>query len=137
MELLEENKWLQKDVDGNYIAADADLVNVSDITSMRADIEEAYPHLAGHLNLVYTCAQHYWDILTGKTLATDIIFPGGSNDLVEPMYKNNPLADIFNKQVGHVVLEYIDKFPGKKLQILEIGAGTGGTSASHSHASKG
>lgn len=72
------------------------------------------------------------DVLLGKKLATEVIFPNSSMKLVEGIYKFNVVADYFNEILANVVLEYVkkrvedDNFQG--VRILEIGAGTGGTS---------
>ncbi|MFI0774448.1 SDR family NAD(P)-dependent oxidoreductase [Streptomyces sp. NPDC021212] len=72
------------------------------------------------------------DILTGRTRPTDIMFPRGSLELVEGCYKNNRVADTFNRAMADaavgVVSERLRRDPGARLRILEIGAGTGGTS---------
>jgi polyketide synthase PksN len=72
-------------------------------------------------------------ILTGKQPATDVIFPNGSMRLVEDVYKNNPVADYFNARVGDILAAYMEarlrQDAGAQIRILEIGAGTGGTSA--------
>ncbi|MFD0431959.1 hypothetical protein ACFQ60_46590 [Streptomyces zhihengii] len=36
-------------------------------------------------------------ILSGRTKATAVMFPGGSFELVEPAYRGNPTADYFNE----------------------------------------
>ncbi|GER89948.1 hypothetical protein KDW_41100 [Dictyobacter vulcani] len=72
------------------------------------------------------------DILSGKVLATDIIFPDSSMELVEGVYKQNQVADYFNEVLADTLVAYIQEClksePGMALRILEIGAGTGGTS---------
>ncbi|MGO4790098.1 SDR family NAD(P)-dependent oxidoreductase [Paenibacillus sp. 2KB_20] len=73
------------------------------------------------------------EILTGKRLATDIMFPNSSMNLVEGIYKNNPVADHFNEVLADTLLAYmeerINESPAVKIRIIEIGAGTGGTSS--------
>ncbi|QDZ22811.1 polyketide synthase [Chloropicon primus] len=130
-EVLEKNSWLKsKEVNDSYDVLEIPQVTEDDLVGMRDSLEQQYSFLGGHVHLVTICAENYWPILTGKIAATEIIFPGGSNDLVEPMYKNNPLSDIFNEQVTSVTLEYLKKMSKqRKVRILEIGAGTGGTSA--------
>ena len=130
IEILERNSWLERtDEEGLYRVLEVPQVTQEDILTFKTSLVEQYPYVGGHVHLVSACAENYWPILTGKVPATEIIFPGGSNDLVEPMYKNNPLSDIFNEQVTSVVLEYLKKWSQRKVRILEIGAGTGGTSA--------
>ncbi|WP_339254521.1 SDR family NAD(P)-dependent oxidoreductase [Paenibacillus sp. FSL P2-0136] len=74
------------------------------------------------------------DILTGAVQATEVIFPDGSIDLVEGIYKQNPTADFYNETLADTVEAYLreriqmDKHTG--IRILEVGAGTGGTTAS-------
>ncbi|ESP90256.1 SDR family NAD(P)-dependent oxidoreductase [Pseudoalteromonas luteoviolacea] len=73
------------------------------------------------------------DIITGKIKATDIMFPQSSMALVEGVYKNNEVSDYFNHDVALTVCAAIRAWQqqghGHKLRILEIGAGTGGTTA--------
>ncbi len=72
------------------------------------------------------------EILTGKTPATDIMFPNSSMNLVEGIYKNNEVSDFFNKVLADALAAFIEERlkqnPKTKVKILEIGAGTGGTS---------
>ncbi|MFL0802940.1 MAG: polyketide synthase dehydratase domain-containing protein [Agarilytica sp.] len=84
-------------------------------------------------NLIETCLKSLPDILTGKTQATDIIFPNSSMGLVENIYKNNIVADFYNDALAKTIAYHIKKKitadPTAKIRILEVGAGTGGTSA--------
>ncbi|MED1663357.1 SDR family NAD(P)-dependent oxidoreductase [Brevibacillus laterosporus] len=72
-------------------------------------------------------------IVTGKVLATDILFPNSSMELVEGIYKHNLVADYFNEMLADTIVAYVQEKVGRdidsKIRILEIGAGTGGTSA--------
>src|SRR5207248_6901474 len=73
------------------------------------------------------------EILSGKRRATDVIFPNSSMELVEDIYKRNDIADCFNTILTETVIDYVRGrragSASKGLRILEIGAGTGGTSA--------
>ncbi|MCZ8519622.1 MULTISPECIES: SDR family NAD(P)-dependent oxidoreductase [Paenibacillus] len=73
------------------------------------------------------------DILTGRKLATDVLFPNSSMERVEGIYKNNPVADYFNEVLADMLLAYIEQKleenPDASIRIVEIGAGTGGTSS--------
>lgn len=72
-------------------------------------------------------------VLRGEIRATDIMFPQSSMSLVEGIYKNNPLADYFNAVLGEALLTTVvsrlENDPAARIRIVEIGAGTGGTSA--------
>jgi hypothetical protein len=83
--------------------------------------------------LVEECLERLADILCGKVAATDVIFPNSSMAKVAPLYKDNATADAFNEIVANAVVAYLRQRlqiePRARLRILEIGAGTGGTSA--------
>lgn len=71
-------------------------------------------------------------VLTGQKKATEVLFPDGNLAAVEAVYKENPIAARFSdhtaKSVASFVRDRIAKAPQSKIRILEIGAGTGGTS---------
>jgi len=90
------------------------------------------PELKSHINLLWECLSQYPQLLTGRKNHMEVMFPKGSRALVEGIYKNNPTIDFYNQLVASVVALYIEKRlkenPHEKLQIIEVGAGTGGTS---------
>ncbi|HKX29264.1 MAG TPA: SDR family NAD(P)-dependent oxidoreductase, partial [Blastocatellia bacterium] len=99
----------------------------------KADILSRYSDLSAHLALADACLQSLPQVLRGRVLATDVLFPNSSTALVEGIYKKNAYADYFNDQIADAVETFIQAklrdFPdGVKVRILEIGAGTGGTS---------
>ncbi|WNG27789.1 SDR family NAD(P)-dependent oxidoreductase [Cystobacter fuscus] len=71
-------------------------------------------------------------ILSGAVPATDIMFPNSSMELVEGIYKNNPITDCFNEIMADAVVAVLQEIvrgnPAARIRILEIGAGTGGGS---------
>jgi acyl transferase domain-containing protein/acyl carrier protein/SAM-dependent methyltransferase len=91
------------------------------------------PVVAPRIGLVETTLRALPGILTGGTRATDVIFPNGSLALVEGVYKNNPVADYFNDALAGMVAGFVEERikqdPSARIRILEVGAGTGGTSA--------
>ncbi|OSC42265.1 SDR family NAD(P)-dependent oxidoreductase [Mycobacterium decipiens] len=84
------------------------------------------------LRLVSTTLKALPDIVTGRIKPTDVIFPRGSMELVQGCYRDNAVADLFNRAMADaavsVVSEWVRAEPSARLRILEIGAGTGGTS---------
>jgi acyl transferase domain-containing protein/NADPH:quinone reductase-like Zn-dependent oxidoreductase/acyl carrier protein/NADP-dependent 3-hydroxy acid dehydrogenase YdfG len=71
-------------------------------------------------------------ILRGERAATDVMFPHGKLDLVEGVYRGLPIEDLFNTALADQVEAYVQarlqRDPIVQLRLLEIGAGTGGTS---------
>lgn len=87
-----------------------------------------------HLALTEVCLSAFADVLTGKLLATDIMFPKGDIGLVSGIYKQNDEVDIFNSGVTSLVRSAVEQNishlqKGDRFTILEVGAGTGGTSS--------
>ncbi|SFR08023.1 MULTISPECIES: SDR family NAD(P)-dependent oxidoreductase [unclassified Paenibacillus] len=92
-----------------------------------------YPQMRARVNLVETTLRALPEVLTGKSPATEVIFPNSSMELVEGIYKNNLVVDYFNEVLADTTAAYIQERimadSTAKIRILEIGAGTGGTSA--------
>lgn len=91
-------------------------------------------NLNAQLSLIESTLKALPEILIGKIAATDIIFPNSSMELVEGIYKNNAVSDFFNEVLSDCVAAYVEaclkQNPSLKIRIIEIGAGTGGTSSS-------
>ncbi len=97
-------------------------------------LRSLYPEIKAHVNLLWTCLRSYPDILKGNVPATDILFPRSSMEMVENIYKGNREADYYNNLVVSALRAYVEArlpFLGEKekIKIIEVGAGTGGTSA--------
>ncbi|NUT46716.1 MAG: methyltransferase, partial [Saccharothrix sp.] len=65
-------------------------------------------------------------VLAGRAKATDVLFPGGSFEVVEAVYHGNATAEYFNHVLADVVLAEVRGRAG--IRVLEIGAGTGSAS---------
>jgi SAM-dependent methyltransferase len=72
------------------------------------------------------------EILAGDSLATAALFPAGSLRLVEAVYAQDPIAGRFNATLAAAAGAFITVHPGAR--VLEIGAGTGGTTHAVLHA---
>ncbi|NUR30713.1 MAG: methyltransferase [Catenulispora sp.] len=83
------------------------------------------PDLAPTYRLVETTLRVLPEILTGRRAATEVMFPGGSVQLVEDAYKTNPASAFFNRVLADDLVARL----GDQPRILEVGAGTGATSA--------
>jgi 3-oxoacyl-(acyl-carrier-protein) synthase/SAM-dependent methyltransferase len=81
------------------------------------------------LDYVKGCGGMLAPILTGKATPLDTLFPGGSFELAEAIYHRAPLSRYFNAIAGAVAGGFAQGRPGP-LRVLEVGAGTGGTTAS-------
>ncbi|MEU1123079.1 beta-ketoacyl synthase N-terminal-like domain-containing protein [Streptomyces sp. NPDC005899] len=91
------------------------------------------PDLAATHLLVETTLRAFPDILGGRRPATDVIFPGGSLELVQNAYATNPASAFFNQVLAADLVARLRRRArvptADAARILEIGAGTGATSA--------
>ncbi|MFD7715249.1 beta-ketoacyl synthase N-terminal-like domain-containing protein [Streptomyces sp. NPDC059814] len=91
------------------------------------------PDLAATHLLVETTLRAFPDILSGRRPATEVIFPGGSLELVQNAYATNPASAFFNQVLADDMVARLRRraraLTADAARILEIGAGTGATSA--------
>ena len=90
-----------------------------------------YPALQPHLQLLQRCLAQYPALLRGELAATEVFFPDGSLDTVEGIYRGYGLADHFHTVLAGELRQAVDHWLAagepEPIRILEIGAGTGGT----------
>jgi len=97
----------------------------------RKDSWLTLPSLAAQVRILDVTVRALPDILRGTRPATSVMFPNASLELVEKIYKDNPIGNYFNAVLGDAVAEFVAARlaadPEARLRLLEIGAGTGGT----------
>jgi acyl transferase domain-containing protein/NAD(P)-dependent dehydrogenase (short-subunit alcohol dehydrogenase family)/SAM-dependent methyltransferase/acyl carrier protein len=70
------------------------------------------------------------EVLTGAASSLEVLFPGGSLQLAERVYQDAPAAQTFHRATAAAVRKAVQGYPaGQKVSILEVGAGTGSTTA--------
>jgi acyl transferase domain-containing protein/aryl carrier-like protein len=96
-----------------------------------ASIASTFPEARIELTLVSQCGAALAGVLRGDVDPLTILFPGGSFDAVEPLYRDAPGARVFNALMQKVVAAAVAALPpGRTIRVLEVGAGTGSTTAS-------
>ncbi|MFD8939811.1 SDR family NAD(P)-dependent oxidoreductase, partial [Streptomyces sp. NPDC059578] len=120
-------------VHGGHLTADGTVTALHhDAPALRADLAKTHPHSAGALELIADCAAALPDVLAGRRAGLELLFPGGSDRRVAPLYHDDPRSAFFNDvcagAVRAAVTRVLDADPGASVSVLEIGAGTGGTS---------
>ncbi|MBM7077194.1 SDR family NAD(P)-dependent oxidoreductase [Micromonospora humida] len=99
----------------------------------------ANPDSAVFVELLRRCLDHYPELLRGELLATDLLFPASGTTAMEQIYRGNPISDLYNDLLTARLLEHVDHRRGRlrpddRIRILEVGSGTGGTTAGLLHA---
>ena len=101
--------------------------SVTDLEKERERFLADHPSLSGCLALLDDCLDRYPDILAGRIDPLTVLFPGGSMERVEAVYANNEVQDTYNRHVAQVVARLAAE--RGHLRIVEVGAGTGATTA--------
>ena len=105
-----------------------------DLKQEQAELASQHPAMTAHVELLTACLENLSAILTGVMPPTDVLFANASMKRLEGVYKDNPVMDFFNERVADVVEQFVclkqkDLPRGQLIRILEVGAGTGATSA--------
>ena len=114
--------------DGDWVVAgmpssDAD----RDMSNLRAQ----FPECAPELDMVRRCGERFADALLGTIDPLQLLFPDGSTEGAEKLYRDAPAYKAFNSLVQLAVAATLERLPaGRTLRVLEIGGGTGGTTSS-------
>jgi acyl transferase domain-containing protein len=91
---------------------------------------ERHPDSAARLALAGRCGPSLSGILRGSVDPLQQLFPGGSTELAESLYRDAPEAKAFNQLVREAVRQAVGALPeGGRVRVLEVGGGTGGTTA--------
>jgi amino acid adenylation domain-containing protein len=103
------------------------------LRSRRDELERDFPELSPYIELTWACLAALPDVLMGKKSAMEVLFADGSMERVEKTYRGNRVADLANQRTAQFVKSYVEARlriePAARVRILEVGAGTGGTSA--------
>ncbi len=104
---------------------------VADAQTLRETLLRQEPALATHIALAEACVAALPAVLSETIPATEVLFPNGSLQRVEGIYRDNPWADYFNRLTAEACFRAVETWrnqqPQRRPRILEIGAGTGGT----------
>ena len=134
LRLLVEQHFLERSADHYQLAASVTVENVK--AEWHSAVQRWLQHdeLAAQARLVDCMLQSLPKILTAQTPATDVMFPESSMHLVEGIYRQNRITDGFNHVVRDMIIEGMQSIlkqdPNYAFRLFEIGAGTGGNSAS-------
>ncbi len=94
------------------------------------EILAKYSTFEAELNLLERCGQQLAGVLRGECDPLQLLFPDGSLTSAENLYQKSPGGRLFNQLVQKAVSVAIERLPkNRTVRVLEIGAGTGGTTS--------
>jgi acyl transferase domain-containing protein/acyl carrier protein len=94
------------------------------------DLRNRFPEYHAELDLFSRCANGLPEVLRGTCDPLQLLFPEGSLESAAHVYQDSPMSRAANGLVRELLQAAVEALPpGRVLRVLEIGAGTGGTSA--------
>lgn len=93
-------------------------------------LAQQYPAAKAELTMFERCGQSLAQVLRGECHALEVLFPSGDLTTATQIYQDSPSAVVTNTLVQKVVSKALERLPkGLGVRVLEIGAGTGGTTS--------
>ena len=98
----------------------------ADIAEPLEEIGRQFPRFNSDVALIQATAPNLAAVLAGRIDPLELLFPGGSNELLEEFYKEGldlpAYRQLFHSTISKVVASLPDR---RAVRVLEIGAGTG------------
>jgi acyl transferase domain-containing protein/NAD(P)-dependent dehydrogenase (short-subunit alcohol dehydrogenase family)/acyl carrier protein len=93
-----------------------------------ADLQRQYPEHDAEVALTAKCGGQLAEVMAGRTNPMELLFPGGSFEQLERIYRDAPGSRVYNLLIQQTVRTALEATPrGRRVRVLEIGAGTGST----------
>ena len=128
--ILAEAGILKREPDGGLTVAvgsgdelpDASLGDPGGLTEQ---LRDRHPHGSNELGLLERCGSALAEVLQGHTDPLSLLF-GSDGASAADLYRTAPAARAANRMLADAVRAAVDALPeGRRLRVLEVGAGTG------------
>lgn len=117
-------------LDGQTFVAEQPLPML-DLPGRWAEAEAALPDNQPLLSYIRHCGSLLHEVLAGRVSPIETLFPGGSFELAEGLYEHSSTLRYLNGLAGAAVAAFIaTREPNRPIRVLEVGAGTGSSTAS-------
>ncbi len=131
------SRWLQHLVNDGALRRDGDVFFAREarartpMADLWAEAEQRFHDNREMLAYVKNCASRLPAIVTGRESALESLFPEGSFELATALYEQSATMRYINGLAAAGLEAVARTLPaGRSLRVLEIGAGTGGTTSS-------
>jgi acyl transferase domain-containing protein/NADP-dependent 3-hydroxy acid dehydrogenase YdfG/acyl carrier protein len=130
LDMLVEDGLLRRRANGVGVTLEVSRVfPLSDPGARYDALLQRYGNVNGELLTLRRCASELAGVLNGTQDPLQLLFPGGSLTEARQLYVESPYARTYNSALATALRAAIAKLPADaRLRVLEIGAGTGGTS---------
>jgi glutamate-1-semialdehyde-2,1-aminomutase len=103
---------------------------IENLSVQEKELLVKYPAVEAELNLLQRCGQALAQVLQGKCNPLQLLFPNGDLSTATKLYQKSPAARVLNTLVQKTLSVALEHLPAeRRVRVLEIGAGTGGTTA--------
>ena len=108
----------------------ADALDAAALDQRADELLAIFPEFSAELTFAQRCGNQLAEALNGIVDPLQLLFPDGSFALTDNLYQKSPGALAYNALVRQAVNDIVAAAPEqRKLRVLEIGAGTGGTTS--------
>lgn len=93
--------------------------------------KEIWDFMEGIFSMIFICLINYPDLLKGKKKYHQVMFPSKDFSLLQAVYSGNQqviYGTLMAEYVEKLLLKHLNKNDGQPYKIIEVGAGTGGSS---------
>jgi len=125
LSVLEEQGFLRRVGDGWEVLR---VVQAAEPRHTLQHLTAEFPSAKAELRLLERCGSHLGEVLRGTYDPLPLLIPDDGD--AENIYSSTPSAQVMNGIVQQVVSVALRNCPqGRRIRLLEIGAGTGGTTS--------
>ncbi|WP_193200202.1 type I polyketide synthase [Nostoc sp. MG11] len=104
--------------------------DIKDPQQLLNSLLSQYPNALTELTLLSRCASRLASVLRGECDPVQLVFPQGDLTTANQLYQESSVAKLMNTLVQQTVLSALENLPKSRgVRVLEIGGGTGGTTA--------
>ncbi|WP_424097233.1 SDR family NAD(P)-dependent oxidoreductase [Moorena producens] len=127
LEMLKEVGILKKTEEQWQVQQEFGVTNPTEKTKT---LLSQYPQAQGELTLLNRCASQLSGVLRGAIDPVQLVFPEGDLTTATQLYQDSPAAKVMNSLVEKAIATALEKLPPQRgVRLLELGAGTGGTTS--------
>ena len=127
LQMLKEVGILKKNQDQWQVQLEFGVTNPTQKTKT---LLSQYPQAQAELTLLNRCASQLSGVLRGAIDPVQLVFPEGDLTTATQLYQDSPAAKVMNSLVEKAIATALEKLPPQRgVRLLELGAGTGGTTS--------
>ncbi len=125
LEILAEEGLIQATTEGWRVVGEP---VTTDTAALERELRASGDAIAAEVAFVHRCGPRLAEVLRGACDPLPLLFPDGSLAAAEALYHDSPPARVYGDLTAEALRTVVAGLPvGRRLRVLEIGGGTGGT----------